>query len=600
MDNVEGLRMLLYDGTQMKVGATPQQEFDAIIAAGGAAGEIYSRLRAIREQYGELIRARYPQIPRRVSGYNLDEFLPENSFHVARALVGTEGTCVTVLEAKVRLIHSPQHRSVGRDWLCGRLHRRRSCAGNLAFGPIGLEGFEGSIVDGLRKKGAPKLELLPEGRRDPAGRIRLRRSTRGELRATNDRAAETVAGRAACAALHARRSAKGCGKSASRAHAPRCRPGAPPEWEGWDDAAVAPEKLGAYLRDIRKLLNEYDYHGRVLRPFRHGCIHMRVSFDLESERGIRKYRRIRRARRRPRGALRRFAFGRAWRRAIARRAAAENVRAGIGAGIPRIQGGLGSGEQDEPAQSRERLSTDREPAAGRGLQAAASWRRIFNFPTMAVRSRRRRCAASGSATAGNKDSGTMCPSYMATMEEEHSTRGRAHMLFRDAAGGGRARRLAGRERQEGAGSVPACKACKSECPTNVDIATYRAEFLSHYYEGRRRPLHAEFFGTIDRWARLASFSPGAANLLSHAPGFEGLIRLLLRLPRERKLPRFARRTFQGWARGRRHSVASDAETGPKSGAARPEIVLWPDTPPTIFIPKLDARRWKSWRTRDSG
>ena len=131
-----------------------------------------------------------------------------------------------------------------------------------------------------------------------------------------------------------------------------------------------------------------------------------------------------------------------------------------------------------------------------------------------------------------------------------------------------------------------CKACKSDCPTNVDIATYRAEFLSHYYEGRRRPLHAGFFGMIDRWARLASFSPSAANLLSHAPGFESLIRLLLRLPSERKLPRFASRTFQGWVRGRKTSVASDVERGAESRAARPQIVLWPDTFTNCFHPEI--------------
>ena len=164
VDNVEELRILLYDGTQMTVGATSNAEFGRIVAQGGRRGEIYSKLRTIRDQYGDLIRARFPRIPRRVSGYNLDELLPESGFHLARALVGTEGTCAIVLEAKLKLIHSPQHRT-----LVGLGYKDAFLAADhvpeiLSFHPIGLEGLEGSMVDGLTSKGAPNLDLLPEGR----------------------------------------------------------------------------------------------------------------------------------------------------------------------------------------------------------------------------------------------------------------------------------------------------------------------------------------------------------------------------------------------------------------------------------------------------
>src|SRR5207253_6535546 len=164
VDNVEELRIVLYDGTQLTVGAASEDELNSIIAGGGRRGEIYGKLRAIRDQCGALIRARYPKIPRRVSGYNLDQLLPENGFHVARALVGTEGTCVTVLEAKLRLIHSPQHRTLVGLGYPDVFIAAEQVPAILEFGPIGLEGFEGRIVDGLRKKGTPNLELLPEGR----------------------------------------------------------------------------------------------------------------------------------------------------------------------------------------------------------------------------------------------------------------------------------------------------------------------------------------------------------------------------------------------------------------------------------------------------
>src|ERR1700761_4815321 len=163
VDNVEELRILLYDGTQMTVGATTRDEVERILQQGGREAKIYKSLLGIGDQYADLIRARFPKIPRRVSGYNLDDLLPEQ-FNVARALVGTEGTCVTVLEAKVKLIPSPQHRA-----LVGIGYRDAFIAADhvpeiLGFEPIGFEGFEGSIVDGLRAKGAAKLELLPQGR----------------------------------------------------------------------------------------------------------------------------------------------------------------------------------------------------------------------------------------------------------------------------------------------------------------------------------------------------------------------------------------------------------------------------------------------------
>src|SRR5882762_6159093 len=164
VDNVEELRVLLHDGSQLTVGPTPDDQFELIVQQGGRRGQIYSKLRAIRDRYTDNIHAKFPRIPRRVSGYNLDELLPERGFNVARALVGTEGTCAIVLEAKLSLIHSPQHRTlVGLGY-----HDAFSAADHvpeiLEFKPIGLEGFEGTMVDGLRKKGAPNLELLPEGR----------------------------------------------------------------------------------------------------------------------------------------------------------------------------------------------------------------------------------------------------------------------------------------------------------------------------------------------------------------------------------------------------------------------------------------------------
>ena len=291
VDNVIELRILLYDGTQLTVGSiSGEADLDSIIAQGGRRGAIYSNLRKIRDQYSGLIRAKYPKIPRRVSGYNLDQLLPESGFNVAKALVGTEGTCMIVLEAKLRLIQSPQHRSL----VCLGYRDTFSAADHvpeiLPLKPIGLEGFEGSIVDGLRKKKAPHLELIPEGRgfllvefgsNDPGEADEAARKLIDQLKQSADPPNMRLYTKAE--ARHVWKLREAGPRAAAAA------PGSPPEWEGWDDAAVPPEKLGNYLRDIRKLLDEYHYHTSFYGHFGHGCIHMRVSFDLQSETGIRNY-----------------------------------------------------------------------------------------------------------------------------------------------------------------------------------------------------------------------------------------------------------------------------------------------------------------------
>ena len=161
VDNVHELTILLYDGTELTVGATSEDELEAIVREGGRRGEIYAALRSIRDRYAERIRSRFPQIPRRVSGYNLDQLLPENGFHVARALVGSEGTCAIVLGATLRLIDSPQHRSLVGLGYPDSFAAADHVPAILESSPIGLEGFEGGIIDGLQHKGAPNLELLP-------------------------------------------------------------------------------------------------------------------------------------------------------------------------------------------------------------------------------------------------------------------------------------------------------------------------------------------------------------------------------------------------------------------------------------------------------
>ena len=578
VDNVEHLSILLYDGSRLTVGPN---SIDAVAGADGRRGQIYSRLIALKDRYGDRIRERFPRIPRRVSGYNLDELLPENGFHIARALVGTEGTCAIVLEARVTLIHSPQHRALVGLGYSDTFAAADHVPEILQFRPIGLEGFEGSMVDGLRKKGAPHLDLVPEGRgyllvefgsdtAEEAGEVATR-FVKWVTQIPNGPSVRRYDLSEARAMWRIREAGPRAAATA---------PGAPPEWEGWDDAAVAPEKLGPYLRDLRGLLDEYQYQTGFYGHFGHGCIHMRVNFDLETEKGIRKY--------------------------------AEFIDRA--ADLVISYGGSLSGEHGD-GQSRgallpkmfgdELVSAFREfkaiwdpdnklnphkvvdaylPTENLRLGADYAPREPhthFTFPDDggSIAKASLRCVGLGECR--KHDSGTMCPSYMVTLEEQHSTRGRAHMLFELLQGEVVRDGWYDEDVKQSLDLCLSCKACKSECPANVDMATYRAEFLAHYYQGQRRPVQAYAFGLVDRWLQFGAAAPSVANAVMRAPGLNHLIKRVLDIASARQLPQLAPVTFRQWAAKQRvRVVGSDI---PEAGGTH--VILWVDTFNNHFHPE---------------
>jgi FAD/FMN-containing dehydrogenase/Fe-S oxidoreductase len=584
VDNVIELRILLYDGTLLTVGATDNEgDLEAIIDLGGRRGEIYSTLRAIRDQYADQIRAKYPKIPRRVSGYNLDQLLPESGFDVAKALVGTEGTCMIVLEAKVRLIQSPQHRT-----LVGLGYSDAYCAADhvpeiLPFGPIGLEGFEGSIVDGLKQINAPHIELIPEGRgillvefgsNDPTETERTAQRLIDHLKQTADPPSMRVYTKAEARHVWKLR------ESGPRAAA--AAPGAPPEWEGWDDAAVPPEKLGNYLRDIRKLLDEYHYHTSFYGHFGHGCIHMRVSFDLQSDAGSRNY-----------GAFveRAADLVVSYGGSLSGEHGDGQSRAALlpkmfGPELVRAFGEFKAAWDPDSKMNPNKVVNAYLPTEN--LRFGADYNPLepttyFQFPDDGGSFAKATVRCIGLGECRKQDSGSMCPSYMATLEEEHSTRGRAHMLFEVLQGEVVRDGWKDEHVKKSLDLCLSCKACKSECPTNVDVATYKAEFLAHYYQGKRRPLNAHVFGRIDRWAELASSVPWLANFFSQAPGFRHLLKSVLRMAPQRSLPKLASSTFQSWARKKRVPSLRNAAAS-ASASGKSSVILWADTFNNYFQP----------------
>jgi FAD/FMN-containing dehydrogenase/Fe-S oxidoreductase len=586
VDNVEELRIVLADGTPMTVGATPDAAFAQILREGGRRAEIYAQLRAIRDRYQPLIRAKFPPIPRRVSGYNLDELLPERGFHIARALVGTEGTCATVLDAKVKLIHSPQHRSlVGLNYV-DAFEAADHVMEILEFHPIGLEGMEGSIIEALKQRNAPHIGLIPAG----GGLLLV------EFGADDPREAQSLAEQLVASLERLPHPPSSRLYTAAEARAvwhireagPRAAafaPGAPAEWEGWDDAAVAPEKLGGYLRDIRKLMNEYDYRGAFYGHFGHGCIHMRVSFDLESEKGVRNY------------------------GEFVERAADLVVSYGgslsgehgdgqsRGALLPKMFGPelvTAFGEFKAVWDPQNRMNPHKVVDAylpTENLRLGADYKpqdphTHFQFPEDHGSFARAALRCIGLGACRKQDAGTMCPSYMATLEEEHSTRGRAHLLFEMLQGEITRDGWNDEHVKRSLDLCLACKACKTECPANVDMASYKAEFLAHYYQANRRPLHAYAFGLVDKWLRLGSIAPGAANFLNRAPLLGRLMRAMLHLAPQRRMPVLAPQDFRRWAQ--RNAVPdvkdADGKVSPGGKGTKGDLILWLDTFNNYLLP----------------
>jgi len=341
--------------------------------------------------------------------------------------------------------------------------------------------------------------------------------------------------------------------------------------------------LGNYLRDIRKLLDEYKYHTSFYGHFGHGCIHMRVSFDLQSENGIRNYMEFV-----ERAADLVVSYG----GSLSGEHGDGQSRAAL---LPKMFGPElieAFGEFKSAWDPDNKMNPNKVVNAylpTENLRLGADYKpndpkTYFQFPDDDGSFAKATLRCIGLGECRKQDSGSMCPSYMVTLEEEHSTRGRAHMLFEVLQGEVARDGWKDEHVKKALDLCLACKACKSECPTNVDVATYKAEFLAHYYEGKSRPLHAYAFGMIDRWAQLGSSVPWLANFFSSAPGFRHVLQSVLHLAPQRSMPQLARSTFQSWAKKKRVPALGGA-TGSATASGKSDVILWADTFNNYFHPE---------------
>ncbi|HZQ61234.1 MAG TPA: FAD-linked oxidase C-terminal domain-containing protein [Casimicrobiaceae bacterium] len=579
VDNIESLDILTYDGLRLRVGPTSDDELARLVQRDDRVGEIYRKLKALRDRYADLIRARYPDIPRRVSGYNLDQLLPENGFNVARALVGSEGTCVTVLEAVARLVYSPPVRSLvvlGFDDVYAAADHVPQV---LEHGPVGLEGIDNALVDDMKSIGLhPQyLKLLPPGRgwllvefggetkQESDGKARnlmaalAPRLSAPAMKLYDDPAQEQIIWKVRASGLGA------------TAHVPNKNI----TWEGWEDAAVPPQRLGDYLRDFRKLLERYHYVGDLYGHFGQGCVHTRIDFDLETQPGIDKYRRFVRD-----AAELVTSYGGSL---SGEHGDGQSKAAFLGIMYgPELVRGFGEFKAIWDPQGRMnpgKVVDAYDPTENLRLGAhhnPAQVTTIFHYPADRGNFNRAILRCVGVGECRREHGGTMCPSYRVTREEKHSTRGRARMLFEMQKGevirgGWRDPHV-----RDALDLCLACKGCKGDCPVNVDMATYKAEFMSHHYRGRVRPMPAYSMGLIYWWARAAAHAPRLANAFTQGEALSRITRRLGGLTPERPLPAFASPTFAHWFKREHRS---------RSASAGRRVILWPDTFTNHFLPE---------------
>ncbi|NNG34713.1 FAD-binding and (Fe-S)-binding domain-containing protein [Nakamurella aerolata] len=596
VDNVRRLRIVTASGADFWVGRYDDAGYAEVIAEAGSesdssGGELARLLGGARElgrRYAELVTERFPDIPRRVSGYNLDQVLPGRPADLARLLVGSESTLALVVEAELDLAPSPAQRHLvvlGYDDIFLAADAVPSL---VAFGLLGLEGMDQTLIDqsaaiGLNTEG---IALLPPGHGWLLAEIGDDDPDVAERRVT-----EFIAGLPAGVA--AKRisdpvevkqiwSVRESGLAATARP-----PGRPPNHEGWEDAAVPPDRLGEYLRRITALWAEYGYSGAWYGHFGQGCVHTRNPFDFHSAEGLRAY------------------------RSFIERAA--DVVAELGGSVSGEHGdGQARGELlgrmfgPEIIEAFRSLKSLFDPAGmlnpGKLVDPFPLDTNLKHGPTHHVSALGKltihalprdngsiveaaeRCVGVGRCR--RDDLGVMCPSYRATRDERHSTRGRAKALQEMFAGEISAESWRNDDVHDALSLCLACKGCAVDCPTGVDMATYKSEFNAHYYSGRLRPRHMFALGLLPWASRLAAKIPAVANRVLAMPALSSLVRRTAGVTTSRPAPRFAGKSFR--ATVRRDVRRGKTDGAPPTTTGRPSVVLWPDTFTDVFDPQLGS------------
>ncbi len=552
-DQVRELDVLTYGGDALHLARGGWDQVPRALSRTG--------LRTLVDDNLALLRTGFPGLPRRISGYALDALLPENGVDLARAFCGSEGTLGVVTEAVVGLVEAPRARALAVLGYADESAAAEAAPGILPYGPLTVEGMAADLVPererGPLPRGAAWLFVETGGASADEARARAREIVRG-ADAVDGTVVTDAAGQRAL--WRVREDAAG---TATR------MPDGSEAWPGWEDCAVPVARLGAYLRDFRALLAAHGLRGTPYGHFGDGCVHVRVDFDLLRREGVARFR----------------AFSEELAHLVAAhggslsgehgdgQARAELLPTMYGPELVRLferfkdcwdpAGGMNPGMLARPARLDENLRFAVLPAEP--VREA-----VFGYPhdggdfAAAVR----RCVGVAKCRTTEAGAGVMCPSFRATGEERHSTRGRARLLHEMLAGEAVEGGWRSAEVRDALDLCLSCRGCRSDCPVGVDMATYKAEFLHHHYAGRLRPAAHYTLGRLPQWLRPASAVPALLNAGARVRPLAALAKRAAGIAPERPLPRIAPRTFRQWARTRPRT--------PAPGSA-PVVTLWPDT-----------------------
>jgi Fe-S oxidoreductase/FAD/FMN-containing dehydrogenase len=570
VEHVIELTALLADGTRVVFAEVTEDQFAAKCRTTGLEGDIYRELRAIRDEYEGEIRARYPKHWRRVAGYNLNELVKDGPLNMARVVVGSEGTLVTILEAKVRLVRRPKKTALEVIHYRDIQEALESSQSILETGPYAVELTDKLILDLARNNIEQSTRMgFVQGDPEAILIVEYAGESEAEVKSKID-------------ALDARRQRERFGYAAHVAFDPaeqqsiwKLRKAGLGLLLGMkgdkkpiafvEDTAVDPKHLARFVPRFRDIFARHDATGAYYGHCSVGCLHIRPVIDLKTARGLEQVRAI-----------------------------ADEITELVIEFGGTISSEHGDGRARSPflermygatlmkAFRRFKHAFDPEnrlnpgnivdsPGVTEHLRYGATYK-TWEPKTLLDFSERGGFAAAvemcnGVGACRKSLEGTMCPSYMVTRDEEHSTRGRANALRAVLSGALPSSEFTGKRLYEVMDLCLECKGCKAECPANVDMAKMKYEFLHHYYQKHGLPLRNRLFGGIARLNRVGSLMPGVSNWLSNLPPNRWLLEKMAGIDRRRPLPAFADETFEAWFRKR----------GTPAESPRGEVVLFHDT-----------------------
>ncbi len=578
VDNVVELEVVTYRGTVVTLGEMTQAQIEAAIAQGDDRGRLIGALHDLAVRNLAVLRTELGRFPRQVSGYGLEHLLPERRFNLAKALVGSEGTCAVVLSATLRLVEPPPERALVVAGFTDAVAAADAVPSLVRHPLLALEGLDHALTDVVtRRETRAAIDSLPS-----AGAWLF-----AELGGTAEEIGERSRALAAVA-----RAAAGCTGTETVTDPERARrlwriredgaglatrtPDGAEAWPGWEDAAVPPHRLGSYLRGFTALLERHGLHGAVYGHFGDGCLHVRIDFDFTTEHGT--------------GVFRSFVTEAA--DLVTEHGGSLSGEHGDGQArselLPRMYG-------PEVIALFERFKDVWDPDNGlnpgmivRALPVDGNLRvspHRGSLPLTTVfpfhaddgdfAKATRRCVGVGKCRSTAPRGGVMCPSYRATLDERDSTRGRARLLYEMTRGETVTGGWRSTEVRDALDLCLSCKGCSVDCPVGVDVATYKSEFLHHHYRRRLRPASHYSMGWLPLLSRAASRMPRLVNAVTSSPLAPALKRLGGIAPR-REVPRFADQTFTRWFRGRE----------PEGDGGRGPVLLWVDSFNDHFTPEV--------------